>query len=454
MVSSRDVLNYLNKIKEFLLELGELFFLPDGIYIQSVSRTLAEKVLIFEHPNRVVREVFLTGPIYISEFVRLIYRLLHLEEYLRRYLDNLNARIRSVINMELVEMTKHVIYIEFFLNMLKRWFNVDVSKKALIKELGVSREHLGSVLELIKGEITNAYLGTSHRSLVSRILPSENRVRVLSKDGLLEYSANAVSISRVYVSLDSERPVAGLSEVLNWLYLLVTANLELEKLRNLKMLKKELESGFLSHDQLLGVLAKEFREKGFISMPVNIGNIETEIRLRSEGGCVYACISTGEYVVKEYLGSQEGAYVYFPSADVCIELKVKQLSDEDFVVYPVEVPVMLDEYAHPSVRGNKGKRNVCLGRDESFINKLIIAAKDIAERKKEKVEIDGFTVLSPEHALAEVLKRVFAIIRYGYKPGATPYRTAASCAGVAGVRIIISNRELEELRRRGLEILE
>lgn len=454
MASSQSLSDYLSKIRELVLELGELFFLHDGLYLQSSSRALASRVLILEHSGEVIRDIFLTGPIHVSEFARLLYKLLHFERYLKWYLNELSASMRSIINMELLEMTEQVPYIEFFIDMLRKWFNVDVSKKGLAAKLGVSKEHLDKVFELINGEIMKAYSNLSRRSIASQFSPPENKIRILNRDGLFEYSASMTSASRVYAFLDSRNQVASLSEALGWLYIMVVAVLEVEKLRSLIALKKELEGGFLSQDQLLGVLAKEFRENGSIAVPVSIGNTRTEVRLRKEGEKVYVCISTGEYAVREFLGSQQGAYVYFPPVDVCIELKAKQLSNEKFVVYPVEVPVMLDAYAHPSVRENKGKRRVCLGRDETFISKLILAAKDIAGGKEEKMEIDGFTVVSPDHAVAEVLKRVFAILRYGYKPGSTPYRTAASCAGIAGARVIISRRDLEELKASGVEIIE
>jgi len=458
LVGAQDLSTFLGKIKEFLLDLGEIFFLPDGIYLHCTSRNLSSKILIFEQlgEGKSTTTKYLTGPMLISELTNILYRFLRFNRSLQRYFQVLDERIGDIMSREInIKILDYMRYVKFFITMLRKWFNVDISREVSLSELGIRKGGLESVLKYIREEKTKAFALIQRWNLLKFLVPPEGKMRVLNENGLFEYSIRSVPPNKLVVFVDSKRFVVSLRKVLGWLLFLVARNLELEKVRYLMHIEKRLEEGFISKDQLPIILTKELVERGRIAIPVSVAGVRTFVGLRLVGKTVYAYINTGEYAVREILGPHKGLYVYFPPVDICVELRAKNLPDGNFVVYPVEVPVIIDEYLHPSVRERVGKRQVCLGKDGDFVGKLVLAAKEIAEKKKAKVQIiGGFTVISTEHALAEILRKAFTVVRYGYRPGMTPYRSAAACAGVAGVRIISDKRELEELKERGVEIVE
>jgi len=459
LASGREVLRLIEKAKSFLLDLNEIFFLPDGVYLVSKSKTVANKVLIFEKmtdEEAVFNEVYLTGPLLLLEFTNILYRYLRFDKGLKNYLRELDERIKDIMRREInTKILDYMRYVKFFVSMLRKWFRTDISEVVSLSELGIERSSVEKVLNYLQEEKTRAFSYVQRWDFTSFFLPPREKIRILSREGFFEYTVSSSTPEKLIALADSKRFIASFQEVLGKLLFLAARNLELERLRYLMHVEKRFKEGLISKDQLIIFLAKELVSKGRISLPVVVYGVRTMVGLRVANGTVYAFINTGEYVVKEILGTEKGAYVYFPPVDICVELRARNLPDGSYVVYPVEAPVIIDEYYHPSIRERIGKRQVCLGNDGNFVNRIIAAAREIAENKKESIQInDEFTVISTEHALAEILKKAFVVVRYGYRPGMTPYRSAAACAGIAGVRIIKDKRELEELRKRGVEIIE
>lgn len=444
-------------IDSFVTKLQPLYFLQDGVYFLSKNKQLADKILIIldDEPEF----LFLTGPLPIRRFSRLIFRILGLKKYLELYTRKLNEQIKVKIRAK-VSM-KTITYLDFarsFVDMLIKYFGV--APNELANYVLVDSETLDSLVEvrtLLIDEHAKAKMFLEKWNPKKFLVPRENTIRLLDDNGYFEVKAYPIDDEKLRVFMRTKKKILDRTR-LNRVFL-VGAYWELErrKLIYIDAAMSVIDNILKSKQNIVVALAQKLEEEKRIEVPVDLGGIKTRVGLRIVNDVVYAFINTGEYIVKEVVNPRyrtgPDVYIYFPPIDVCVELRQEKLRNRT-IIYPAEAPVLVDAFLHPSVKTPYGIRTVCLGDKNYYVMRLINAAKELASGS-EKVMISdlGLIITSPEQVLAEILKTSFWVMRYGYKRGAKPHKYATDCAGRFGVKLITNKQELESYKRRGVEVV-
>ena len=449
-----DVEEAINLIVDYISDLTPIFIIDRGLYLLSNVDTLSNKTIIFEYGDE-SKEINLTGPLSMKFLSESLYEHLHMERHLNRLVGRLEEELKEMIDEDFsVELIEYSRYVEFMLRVLRKEFGVDPSRIPLDVDMYVGGKGLEQALILIQRE-KNRSLQFLHDWRIDRILiPPEGKIYVITKKGLFEYSI-IESGDIIRMLGETRKLVKDMRSLARVLLLLAWRGLEVRRVKKLSSMEAQLRSGAMSSDRLLLALTRKLVREKRIEFPVVVEGVRTSIGLRLIKGKVYAFISSGEYVVREVMNKRKfGVFVYFPPVDLCVELGSETREDGSVVIFPVESPVMIDDYLHPSVPSKHGKRTICLGNLRSYVDKIVATSKDVALEGKPK-EVPGFKIRisSPEYALKEVLTTAFRIVRYGYVPGANPHNHAVDCTSFKGVRIVKSE-EIKELKARGVEIID
>jgi len=440
---------------DFVREITPIFILSDGIYLLSNSEKLADKTIIFELSGE-SEEIYLTGPISLKLLSELIYSHLKLDEYVFSLVGSIEKKLREMIcgdmSLELIEYSR---YVEFILRLIRK----ELGKKFLTviskADIYVYRGNIEKALVVIQSEKNKSIQFLHSFDVEKLLLPEEGRIRVIVKKGMFEYSAKTMGPDTIKMFGESKRILNDMGRVCRILLLLAFRGVEKKRIKLLSRIESRIKSGLLTSRQYIFALTRKLIKDKRLAFPVEVDGIRTYIGLRLDKKKIYAFLSTGEYVIREVLNKRKfGVFVYFPPVDICVRLQSEDREDGKTVIYPVEAPVIIDEYDHPSIRTRRGERTICLGALRGYVDQIINAAKDVALKGKSvEVRSYGVTIISPEQALKEALLVTFRVMRYGYVPGANPHKHAVNCAGFKGIKIVNSDNIIE-LKRKGIEVVD
>ncbi|MEX0568720.1 MAG: hypothetical protein Q6363_006115 [Candidatus Njordarchaeota archaeon] len=445
----------IDRIKQFIFSITPLFVMREGIYFLCKSEIIADATIIFEYGGE-VEDIGLTGPIDISTLSDIVYRHVRMDQYLKALMWKLEENLKSIVNKELsLDFLEYLKYVKFFIKLAEVEFKSSLSKAIDEKFLRLKMGNIEKAIMIIENEKNKSLKFIHDWRIEDMFRPSENRIRVITKSGVLEYSSRQIEKNVYRVYGETKRQILDIEKATRILFLLSMKNLEAKRVRYLSVIEKKIREGLLTKDQMLIALTKTLLEESSIRVPIEVDGIRTYLGLRIHNKDVYVFINTSEYVVKEVINRNNlGAYVYFPPIDVCVKLQTEEKENGESVVVPVEAPVILDEYAHPSIPVRSGKRTICLGTHNQYVIKLINAAKEVAIKgKMVKLSEYNYIVGTSHQALKEILITAFRIMRYGYRPGANPHQHAVNCVRYHGVKIL-SPDELAEIKRKGIEIIE
>ena len=440
---------------DFVREITPIFILRDGVYLLSNSEKLADKTIIFELSGE-SQEIYLTGPISLRLLSELIYSHLNLNEYISSLVNSTEKKLREMISGDMsLELIEYSRYVEFMLRLIRKELGKKLLSVISKSDIYVYRGNIEEALVLIQNEKNKSMQFLHSFDVEKLLLPEEGRIRVIVKRGMFEYTAKPIGPDTIKMIGESKRVLNDMDRVCRILLLLAFREVEKKRIKLLSRIESRIKSGLLTSRQYIFALTRKLIKDKRLEFPVEVDGIRTYIGLRLDGKNIYAFLSTGEYVIREVLNKRKfGVFVYFPPVDICVKLQSGESEDGRIVVYPVEAPVIIDEYDHPSIRTRRGERTICLGALRGYVDQIINAAKDVATKGK-NVEIKsyGVTIISPEQALKEVLLVTFRVMRYGYVPGANPYKHAVNCSGFKGIKIVNSDNIIE-LKRRGVEIVD
>lgn len=456
MYSDVNIGSMLDNIRQFIFSITPIFVLENGIYFLCKSDIISNATIVFEYGDE-AEEIRLTGPMSIDMLSEIIYRHIHMDKYLKALMKRLEESIKSIVNKELsLKFIEYLEYVKFFVRLVEVEFKTPLSRAISERFIHLRVGDVGKAIMLLENE-KNKSLKFIHDWRIENMLkPPEGKIRVITKNGVLEYSFKQIEKNVYRMYGETKNRILDVDKVTRILFLLVMKNLEAKRVKYISALERKIREGLFSKDQVLVALTKTLIEESYIRVPVEVDGVETYLGLRINNKDVYAFINTGEYVIKEVLNRDNfGAYVYFPPVDICVKLQIEEKEDGESIIVPVEAPVIIDEYAHPTLPTRRGKRTICLGTHNQYVIKLINAAKEVAMKGK-TVELSEYNYIvgTSHQALKEILVTAFRVMRYGYRPGANPYRHAVSCVRYPGVKIL-SHEELAEVRSRGnIEIID